>query len=406
MSALPACAVAGIVAASCVLLACGGSDASSEASAQGCLAQAVATYDYVRLVRRKDGTLWKAAQGPRFERVGPATFRATEIAASGSSAYSNAIGCAIVDGAVWCFALAGPLGSASDLGAGAAADATNEAPQRVVVGAAADAAPLSDVQQLSGGQNGSGASFCALTGDGQVWCWGYSISGLLGARADEHTDHAELLLAGDGAAFDHVAEVRVGYGASCARRDDGSVWCWGANTYGELGGVPAAEPLLSAVPVQVPLERAATALTKSPGTTHCAILEDTSVTCWGRNHWGQAGAPDSEPSVPPTAVFAANGKKLSGVIDLAPDRGMEAMCANTGADGLWCWGNAYAAGPERAATGPTAAAAYGIDSGVSNITDPLSSYGATNGALVFVDGRGRLFLGAGSMPASLQPSCD
>lgn len=283
----------------------------------------------------------ESRSGPRFERVGPATFRATEIAASGSSAYSNAIGCAIVDGAVWCFALAGPLGSASDLGAGAAADATNEAPQRVVVGAAADAAPLSDVQQLSGGQNGSGASFCALTGDGQVWCWGYSISGLLGARADEHTDHAELLLAGDGAAFDH-----------------------------------------------------------------CAILEDTSVTCWGRNHWGQAGAPDSEPSVPPTAVFAANGKKLSGVIDLAPDRGMEAMCANTGADGLWCWGNAYAAGPERAATGPTAAAAYGIDSGVSNITDPLSSYGATNGALVFVDGRGRLFLGAGSMPASLQPSCD
>lgn len=32
-----------------------------------------------------------------------------------------------------------------------------------------------------------------------------------------------------------VRQVLSGYQSTCARRDDGSVWCWGSNTYGELG---------------------------------------------------------------------------------------------------------------------------------------------------------------------------
>lgn len=392
-------------------LGCGSSGDAPSATAsngdEGCLAQAVATYDFVRLVRRRDGTLWKAAQESSFERVGSKDFRADEIAASGSSAYSNAIGCARLDGAVRCFPLAGPLGSASDLGAGADADASSEEPQRVLTGSAAGAQPLAGVQQLSGGQNGGGASFCAVTTAGQIWCWGYSVNALLGARELEHTDHAEQLLGADGQPLDHVVEVRVGYGASCARRDDGSVWCWGSAEHGALGFVPTeTDPPSSAVPQKVPLSAAATRLAASPGNTQCAILADSSVECWGHNHYGQAGAPDAELERPPTRVLTAeHGAALAGVTDLAPDRGMEAMCANTTEHGVWCWGHAFAAGPERKPTGCYAAPAYGADADVGVITVPLSSYGATNGKLVLVDGRGRLVLGAGAEPTDVQPTC-
>ncbi len=367
----------------------------------------MATYDFVRLVRRSDGTLWKAAQGPGFELVGGADFRADEIAASGSSAYSNAIGCARVDGAVWCFPLAGPLGSASDLGAGADADASSESPQRVLTGADASAAPLAGVEQLSGGQNGGGASFCAVTAAGQVWCWGYSVNALLGERELEHTDHAEPLLGADGAPFDHVVEARVGYGASCARRDDGSVWCWGSSEHGALGFVPSeGDPPSRAVPQKVLLSGLATRLAASPGPTQCAILADSTVECWGHNNYGQAGAPDAELERPPTLVLTGErGAPLGGVIDLAPDRGMEAMCANTAKQGVWCWGHAFGAGPERKPTGCYAAPAYAANSEAAAITVPFSSYGATNGKLVLVDARGRLVFGAGAAPTDIQPSC-
>ena len=32
--------------------------------------------------------------------------------------------------------------------------------------------------------NGSGASFCAVTNAGAVWCWGYNPSALLGYDGD------------------------------------------------------------------------------------------------------------------------------------------------------------------------------------------------------------------------------
>jgi hypothetical protein len=152
------------------------------------------------------------------------------------------------------------------------------------------------------------------------------------------------------------------------------------------------------------LSGVATRLTASPGNTHCAILADSTVECWGRNHYGQAGAPDTELTRPPTRVLtAAHGAPLAGVIDLAPDRGMEAMCANTKEQGVWCWGHAFAAGPERLPTGCFAAPAYA--EGAEVVTVPLSSYGATNGELVLVDGRGRLVFGAGAEPTIVQPSC-
>jgi Regulator of chromosome condensation (RCC1) repeat len=384
----------------------GGGDADALLPAGGCLAQVAATYDFVRLVLRTDGSVWKAAAEPVFSRVPGASgeLTAAAIAAAGSSAYSDAIGCAIVDGGVWCFPLAGPLGGASDLGAGPNGDATSLLPERVVD---ADSAPLEDVAQLSGGINGGGASFCAVKSDGSAWCWGYSEKGLLGPVESEHTDHARPLLADTQTPLDHVLEVRVGYASSCARKDDGSVWCWGDNSYGELGFTPAeAEPTTSDFPIQIALPSAATRLVASPGNTHCAILADTTVECWGRNNYEQVGAAGESNSAAPTLVLTGEGgPPLNGVSDLAPDRGMEAMCANTTSAGLWCWGHAFKAGLDAEPTGPYAAPVYEAKADADPIRVPLSSFGATNGSLVFVDGKGRLVLGAGSQPTAVQPPC-
>ena len=382
------------------LVGCGGAE---HAQPRACgLAQAVATYDFVRAVRRADGSVWKAtASAPFTRQPGPSgAFAVSDLAASGSSAYSDAIGCGIVDDGVWCFALAGPLSAATDLGAGAAGDAESLLPQRVVTGAGAGAAALAGATQLAGGMNGGGASFCAVTADGGIACWGYDENGLLGHGDAEHVGYARPVMADAATVFAHAAEVRVGFDSSCARKVDGSVWCWGSNEFAALGFEPTSAAI-SLLPVRVELPGPAKHLAASPGHTHCAVLEDTSVRCWGANSYGQAGAPDDQPTAPPTTVLTAkDGPALLDVQDLAPDQGMRAMCANTGRAMLWCWGHAFTGGPGGEPTGPYAAPA---DQSVGQA--PLAAFGEREGSLVFIDGNGRLVLGAGSEPATEQPPC-
>ena len=318
---------------------------------------------------------------------------ATEIAASGSSAYGDAIGCGVVAGGVWCFPLAGSLVDSTDLGAGLGSGVTTTSAQQVVTALGSEAAPLSNVVQLAGGMNGGGASFCAVTNDGGVWCWGYNPSGLLGYDGADRESYARPIMQSPSATFSDAVEVRVGFGATCARKIDGSVWCWGDNTYGQLGAALESLPK-SILPVALTLPGPATRLAASPGNTNCAILANTSVVCWGRNEYAEAGAPDDQQTVTATVVLTAEGgAALQGAIDLAPDRGMKAMCANT-EDGLQCWGDP---------NGPYAAPATAATPGA--IHAPLSAYGAIDGKLLYLDAQSRLVFGAGSLPAAQQPPC-
>ena len=104
----------------CAVCACGcGQKTDDSRPAGGCLEQANATYDSVVLVLRNDSTLWSSAADAPYQRVESANgaLLGTSIAASGSSAYGDAIGCAVLrDGSTWCFPIAGPLLDSTNLG--------------------------------------------------------------------------------------------------------------------------------------------------------------------------------------------------------------------------------------------------------------------------------------------------
>jgi Regulator of chromosome condensation (RCC1) repeat len=351
-----------------------------------CVAQVTGTYESVLLARLDDSTLWVATSTSQFAPVPGSNGQqllGSDSAASGSSAYGAAIGCAIaVAGNVDCFPLAGPLSDATGLGAGL--DSIN-------------------ATQIAGGMNGGGATFCAVASDGRVWCWGYDPSGLLGHGDSDSSTDARPVQSDESTELAGALEVRVGFDSACARLADGSVWCWGSNEYGQLGSPPSASNAQSPYPVRVSLPAAATRLAASPGNTHCALLEDSRVACWGRNEYAEAGAASEQPSVPPTIVATElGGPAFSDVVDLAPDRGMRAMCANTQNAGLWCWGDVLDADP----TG--IGSPYPVQLATSpqgRIGAPLSAYGARDGKLIYINANGRLVLGAGSMPSSRQPPC-
>jgi hypothetical protein len=379
-----------------------------------CLGQATAVYDTTPMVRRVDGSVWVAADRAHFTEVlGPAgRLHATDIAASGSTAYGSAVGCAIVEGgAVWCFPLAGPLSDATGLGAGVGAGLPTDAGAFVVTAFGPGAPPLSGAVQISATMNGGGAAFCVVTGGGAVGCWGYGGSGLLGRGDSLDSSFARpVMQSGGSLPFAYAVEVRLGFDSACALNSFGEVYCWGDDSLDQTG-LPSAGgssgdlTLFPSGPL--PLPDAAVRLAANPGKTHCAILSAGDVACWGWNQYDQAGSDSGSPFVPPTKVLMQPlGPPLANVVDLAPDRGMQAMCATTSDGALVCWGHPFAPPGGADATSPfpvTIPAAQGTS---APLRLPLSSYGGRDGALVYIDPKGRLTLEAGSFPFAAQPPCD
>ena len=75
---------------------------------------------------------------------------------------------------------------------------------------------------------------------------------------------------------------------TCAILDDGSLNCWGRDNYGQLGD--GGTNTDKNTPVSVSLGTGRTAVAVSAGYAHtCAILDDGSLKCWGWDSYGQLG---------------------------------------------------------------------------------------------------------------------
>lgn len=100
---------------------------------------------------------------------------------------------------------------------------------------------------------------------------------------------------------DSIAEVQAHWSGYCARFVDGRVKCWGRNDQGALGlGDVAsrgdgANEMGDALPfLNFGAGRTVKALASGnrPEAYHCAILDNDSLKCWGRNDNGQLGYQD------------------------------------------------------------------------------------------------------------------
>jgi len=104
-----------------------------------------------------------------------------------------------------------------------------------------------------------------------------------------------------------------GDGYSCSM-SDGKAYCWGDNTYGQLGNNSTSQ---SNVPVAVDTSGALsgkTILAISAGNSHvCAIASDNQAYCWGNNNNGQLGNNSTSESHVPVAVYTSG--VLSGKYD-------------------------------------------------------------------------------------------
>jgi alpha-tubulin suppressor-like RCC1 family protein len=135
---------------------------------------------------------------------------------------------------------------------------------------------------------------CALTTSGATMCWGLNSDGQLGdgTMQDRKKPTPVIGLPGD------VVEIDAGATHTCALIDDGSVWCWGRQAYGQLGDATAAR---SSTPVQVGGLPGIVDI--EVGANHaCAFADDFTLWCWGDNRYGQLGDGTKESSAIPVRV--------------------------------------------------------------------------------------------------------
>jgi alpha-tubulin suppressor-like RCC1 family protein len=147
-----------------------------------------------------------------------------------------------------------------------------------------------------------GRHTCAVTVEGDVWCWGRNAEGQLGDGTTTNRgtpDHARL----GGAA----SAVTSGGNYTCALLSSGAVQCWGRNAEGQLG---TGGTIDTSTPVDVAsLSGSVTAI--AAGYSHsCAVTTDGGVKCWGGNGSGQLGDGTTTDRPIPVEVRNADGASL------------------------------------------------------------------------------------------------
>ncbi len=182
---------------------------------------------------------------------------------------------------------------------------------------------------------------CGLSG-GKAYCWG-GKGERLGRRKPplfepvSETESAIIevdLTLPKGVRLD---EITAGSRHTCARTNEGRVFCWGVNALGQVGSDSPHE--LVRVPEAVAVEQRAGGdfALVAAGTFHaCAVDTAGAPWCWGSNHSGAVGDGTSENRRKPVAAdlsAVTGGKrfvKLSG--------GFGKTCGITAEETLYCWG--------------------------------------------------------------------
>jgi len=163
---------------------------------------------------------------------------------------------------------------------------------------------------------------CAVGPDATVWCWGANDYGQLGDGSTAASMEPVQVTGLPG-----VRQISVGALHTCAVLTDDSVWCWGYNGEYQLGDLTGTN---QATPVQVfgPLAAASV----SAGLSHtCALLHDGTVRCWGDNFGGQLGDGSTTLRAMPTAVLQITDAVEVSVGDFS-------TCALLADGTVRCWG--------------------------------------------------------------------
>lgn len=132
----------------------------------------------------------------------------------------------------------------------------------------------------------------ALKADGTVWAWGYNS--YLGIIDNKHTNHSGIIVPTQVPGLENVKDIAVGNDFVLALMEDGTVLSWGYNYYGQLGDGTTQSTnntsILEAEPNFAKVQTLKNIVEISAGSNYAMALDENgAVWSWGYNYYGQLG---------------------------------------------------------------------------------------------------------------------
>ena len=182
-----------------------------------------------------------------------------------------------------------------------------------------------------------------LKQDGTVWTWGNNEYGQCGNGTGSQYRNLTLV---DG--IDGITDIAAGFGHCYALKSDGTVWAWGLNNYGQLGNGTNKD---SSVPVEVIGLTGVTAI--SSGNSYgLAIRYDGTLWAWGYNANGELGDNSFTDRTIPVQVVG-----LTGITSITSGDWHNLAIKSNGT--LWNWG--YNSGGQVYGTSSSSAVPIKVD---------------------------------------------
>ncbi len=148
------------------------------------------------------------------------------------------------------------------------------------------------------------SSNCMIDGKGYLYCRGDDAAvGNLGINSTR-SSYIPKKVFGDY----NFSKIELSNAHSCGLLHNGSILCWGSNTYGQIGDGTSENRY---IPIYIGGENSFESVYLSAVFT-CGILQNGSALCWGRNNYGQLGMGNNTQMYNPQFVVGGyNFSKIS-----------------------------------------------------------------------------------------------
>ncbi len=180
---------------------------------------------------------------------------------------------------------------------------------------------------------------CGIGSNDKAYCWGSNSSGQLGDNTTTQRLTPVAVAQGAMPAGSTFKGIAAGQLHSCGIGSNNMLYCWGDNTYGQLGDSTQTQRLTPVATSQGSIPAGVTFDSIKAGYSHtCVLGSDSNIYCWGADDSAQLGDGAMTPSrsVP---VTVPTGVIPTSVTLTSISAGSTQSCATVSDNKAYCWGS-------------------------------------------------------------------